>query len=94
MARGWGSKMVADQIEEGKEPAQAQVIEFDRSPEARMLRERLESLRLSRSCTLAQLERASNPAHREVLQKGLQALEKEIEATSELYGRKSGHGKP
>ncbi len=40
---------------------------------------RLESLRLSRSRLLDQLERARYSAHREVLQNGLRAIEKEIE---------------
>ena len=78
MARGWESKAVADQIEEGESRRQksskAQV-----SPEERRLQERLDSLLLSRSRLLQQLERAINPAHRNVLLKGLQALEKEIE---------------
>ena len=42
--------------------------------------ERLESLRLSRARTLAQLERATRPAHREMLLRTLGALEAEIES--------------
>lgn len=76
MARGWESKSVEAQIEEGKErlPASPAV-----PAESRQLQERLESLRLSRSRLLQQLERARHPAHREVLQNGLQAIERQIE---------------
>jgi TATA-binding protein-associated factor Taf7 len=78
MARGWESKAVADQIEEGEtRPAPAQKGEV--SPEQRLLRERLDSLRLSKSRLLQQLERARHPAHRNVLLNGLKAVEKEIE---------------
>jgi hypothetical protein len=78
MARGWESKSVADQIEEvgsrqrdAREPAL--------TPEQRKLKDRLESLKLSRSRLLQQLEHARNPAHRDVLLNGLRAVEKEIE---------------
>ena len=79
MARGWESKSVADQIDEGRE-------KLDRSREAnpdalaREAAERLRSLQLSRSRLLQQLELAKHPAHRAMLQKGLQAIEAEIDA--------------
>lgn len=81
MARGWESKAVADQIEEGKERPQERV-DADRSPEARLLRQRLESLRLSRSRTLAQLERASSPAYRQMLESAIQSIEQQVEEVS------------
>jgi TATA-binding protein-associated factor Taf7 len=81
MARGWESKAVADQIEEGESrpatPAKGEV-----TPEQRRLKERLDSLRLSKSRLLQQLERARLPAHRNVLLNGLKAVEKEIEEIS------------
>ena len=81
MARGWESKAVADQIEEGEsrkdDPRKAQA-----SPEDRLLKERLDSLLLSKSRLLQQLERARHPAHRDVLLNGLKAVEKEIEEVS------------
>lgn len=83
MARGWESKAVADQIEEAdtrsqKERAQAhQLSAFQR---ARL--ERLAGLKLSRSRTLDQLERATNAARREMLQRTLRSLEIEIEGLS------------
>jgi hypothetical protein len=81
MARGWESKAVADQIEEGESrPAAAPKVEA--SPEQRLLKERLASLLLSKSRLLQQLERARHPAHRDVLLNGLKAVEKEIEEVS------------
>ena len=78
MARGWESKAVADQIEEG-ESRQQVAPEPAATPEQRKLKEQLESLKLSRSRLLQQLERARHPAHRDVLLNGLKAVEKEIE---------------
>jgi hypothetical protein len=78
MARGWESKSVADQIEDAElrqtktEPA---------SVDDRERKQRLDSLLLSRSRLLQQLERAKHPAHRGVLLNGLKAIEKEIEET-------------
>jgi hypothetical protein len=80
MARGWESKAVADQIEEGERKAQA--ARPQASLEERALRERLDSLNLSKSRVLQQLERARLPAHRNVLLNGLKAIEKEIEEVS------------
>ena len=81
MARGWESKAVADQIEEG-ESRQDAAPKAQTSPEDRRLKERLDSLRLSKSRLLQQLERATHPAHRNVLLNGLKAVEKEIEEVS------------
>jgi len=81
MARGWESKSIADQIEEG-ESRQKQASRVETTPEQRVLNERLDSLKLSRSRLLQQLERATHPAHRNVLLNGLKAVEKEIEEVS------------
>jgi len=78
MARGWESKAVADQIEEGNSQKQ-QPRGVEVSPEARARKEQLESLLLSKSRLLQQLERATHPAHRNVLLNGLRAVEQEIE---------------
>jgi predicted DNA-binding protein (UPF0251 family) len=78
MARGWESKGVADQIEEG-EQARPNLHPQAKSAEERLKLDRLESLRLSKARSLEQLERAKHPSHREVLIKGLRAIEKEIE---------------
>ncbi|HEX7331040.1 MAG TPA: hypothetical protein VF290_06045 [Pyrinomonadaceae bacterium] len=81
MARGWESKAVADQIEEG-ESRQQQPSKTEVTQEERVLKERLDSLRLSRSRLLQQLEHARLPAHRNVLLNGLKAVEREIEEVS------------
>ena len=80
MARGWESKAVADQIEEGESRQQPSNTEVTR--EQRELKERLDSLQLSRSRLLQQLEHARHPAHRTVLLNGLKAVEREIEEVS------------
>lgn len=79
MARGWESKAVENQIEQANERALRQQSLEDLSPEERARRERLESLRLSRARTLDQLESATRPAHRAMLQRTLRALEAEME---------------
>ena len=78
MARGWESKAVADQIEEG-ESRKAQSSNAETSPEERQLKERRDPLLLSKSRLLQQLERATNPAYRNVLLNGLKSVEKELE---------------
>ena len=83
MARGWESKAVADQIEEG-ESRQQDASRTAPTPEQRKLTEQLESLKLSRSRLLQQLERARHPAHRDVLLNGLKAVENEIEEVSKI----------
>jgi hypothetical protein len=55
--------------------------------EERAHRQRIESLQLSKARLLQQLERATNPAYRQVLQNGLQAVESEIEKLSNSLDR-------
>lgn len=81
MARGWESKAIADQIEEGESRKEASP-QAQASPEQRLLKERLASLLLSKSRLLQQLERATHPSHRSMLLNGLKAVEKEIEEVS------------
>lgn len=82
MARGWESKAVEDQIEAANERAQRRQSPEGLSQEERERRERLETLRLSRARTLTQLEGAVRPAHRQMLQRTLRALEAEMEELS------------
>jgi hypothetical protein len=84
VAIGWG-KSYEEQMEEANQRASdAKLQRAPRLPDEDRLRaQRLESLKLSRSRVLSQLERASAPAHREVLMKALQALEKETEEMSQ-----------
>ena len=78
MARGWESKSVADQIEDA-ELRDTNVEKVPDSPDERERKQRLDSLLLSKSRLLQQLERAKHPAHRGVLLNGLKAIEKELE---------------
>ncbi|MEP6919579.1 MAG: hypothetical protein ABI967_00530 [bacterium] len=82
MARGWG-KSFEDQVEEGNQRLSADEREAKLSADELAQAARLEALKLSRSRTLEQLERARHQAHRGVLLKGLQAIEKKIEEFSE-----------
>ena len=82
MARGWESKAVSDQIEEGQSRPPPAPSREDRSPEMLLRRQQLESLRLSRARTLAQMEQAPRPAYRQMLERALRALEDEIEEIS------------
>ena len=86
MARGWESKAIADQIEDDQLRRQ-KAFEVEASPEQRVLKDRLDSLKLSRSRLLQQLEHARHPAHRNVLLNGLKAVEKEIETISNESGK-------
>ena len=83
MARGWESKAVEEQQQAAEERARQKAAPpHDDSPEARARRERREHLRLSRARTLEQLERATNRAHRAMLQRTLRALETDLEELS------------
>jgi hypothetical protein len=80
MARGWESKAVEDQISEAEERARRKpAAQAELTPEEKERRERLDSLQLSRARILTQLEQATRPAHREMLQRTLRALEAEID---------------
>ena len=81
MAIGWG-KSFEEQVEEANQRASER-----RAPkvplEARVREQRLKSLEVSRSRVEQQLSKAAHPAHREMLMKALQALEKEVEEISD-----------
>ena len=79
MARGWESKSVADQMEGAEaHPTRAESL-YDISPAVRERQARLKTLELSRARTLDQLQRATSPAHRQMLKRALNALEREME---------------
>jgi len=81
MARGWESKAVADQIEEVNS-RKDRSRSGPASAEERERKARLDSLLLSKSRLLQQLERARHPSHRDVLLNGLKAIEKQIDEIS------------
>lgn len=87
MAIGWG-KSFEEQVEEANQRASQ-----ERMPrlalEERVRRQRLESLKLSRSRVEQQLEKAVQPAHRAMLMKALQAIEQEAEEIAESPASKA-----
>ena len=88
MAIGWG-KSFEEQVEEANQRASQ-----ERAPkvpmEERVRSQRLHSLQLSRSRIEQQLDKATRPAHRAMLMKALQALEKEVEEINS-QPTESGH---
>ncbi|HEX8475364.1 MAG TPA: hypothetical protein VF666_15140 [Pyrinomonadaceae bacterium] len=78
MARGWESKAVADQLEQTDMHTRDKSAAYEVSPAVRARRERLESLRMSRTRTLEQLNNATTPTHREMLERTLRAIEAEM----------------
>ncbi|MGH9902873.1 MAG: hypothetical protein ACRD68_13780 [Pyrinomonadaceae bacterium] len=81
MAGGWDGDALAEQMEDALERRQQAEEERarrnDSTPETRAASARSESLRLSRARIIDQLGRATNPAHRAVLERALRALESE-----------------
>jgi hypothetical protein len=79
MAGGWDGDALAGQMEDALERQQAAAEARQRrdnsSPEERARETELESIRLSKARLLDQLSRATNPAHRAMLERALQSLE-------------------
>ena len=81
MAIGWG-KSYEEQMEEANQRASEE--KWGHKPEALRKKEQaLESLRVSRARVEEQLSRAVHPAHREMLMKSLQAIEKQADELSQ-----------
>jgi len=79
MARGWESKSVEDQLEE-RLRAKQEAAAAPRSPEAIELKEKRETLQLQRSRLLEQMQNARSDAHRQMLERSLQAIDAELAA--------------
>lgn len=81
MAGGWDGDALAGQMEEALErqqaAAEARTRKDNSSPEELARKAQQESLRLSKARILDQLSRATNPAHRAMLERALEALEKQ-----------------
>ncbi len=79
MAGGWDGDALAGQMEDALErqqaAAEARLRKNNSSPEERAREAQAESLRLSKARILDQLSRATNPAHRAMLERALQSLE-------------------
>ena len=76
MARGFDSKFVEAQQEEATRP---KTTGPDLTPEQRVAADRRRALELSRARAAADLERATAPAHREMLQQAIASLDGELE---------------
>jgi hypothetical protein len=75
MARGWESKSIeAQQEEAGRKTARGPAP----SPRDLELRERRRALELARTRAQNDLERASAPAHRRMLETALAALDRQL----------------
>jgi hypothetical protein len=91
---GWNGDALAGSIEEAlerqQEAAEARRARKDTSsPEDRQLKAREESARLSQALIEDQLGRATNPAHRLMLERALKSLA--AETTSGDVHDKTGH---
>jgi hypothetical protein len=83
MARGWESKSVEQQQEELRSSASAQTLRKQLTPEQIVEQQRGDGLRLSRQHILQQLQVASNPQHRAMLERALADLDAQIKAREE-----------
>jgi hypothetical protein len=78
MARGWESKSVEQQQEEAKSSTETKGKQL--TPEQIAAQQRRRGLELSRQRILQQLERATNPEHRKMLESALGDLESQLKA--------------
>jgi hypothetical protein len=76
MARGWESKAVEDQLEELVRTRQ-ETAAVPKSPESIEHQRKRETLSLTRSRVLEQLQNARSDAHRQMLERSLLAIETE-----------------
>lgn len=81
MARGWESKSVESQMEEAQSRRAPTSVAVKTAEELARERER-ESLELSRTRVMLDLQAASNPRYRESLQAALKHLETKLAALS------------
>jgi hypothetical protein len=75
MARGWESKSIEAQQDEA---ARGRVVRAELSPEQRAVEERRRMLTLTRSRAHADLQRATAPPHRRMLEEAIAALDAQL----------------
>ena len=80
MARGWESKSIESQQAEKFQNSDTPREHL--TPEQVSQRRQLEGLRLSRARVTKQLESASDPRHRQMLEQALAELDRQIERSS------------
>ena len=76
MARGWESKSVEQQQEEMSE--QRKTVRPPMSPDEQQRNRKREGLLLSRKRLTQQLEAASNPRHRQILEQAIAELDSQL----------------
>ena len=79
MARGWESKSVEDQLEENLR-ARQEAVTVSHSPGAIELKQKRETMLLQRSRLLEQMQNARSEAHRQMIERSLQAIDAELAA--------------
>lgn len=77
MARGWESKSVESQIESAESQVRSSFNEHLSAEDLEQLRKK-ESLKLSRTRVLRELETSKNPRYRSLLEKALSDLESQL----------------
>ena len=82
MARGWESKAVESQIEAARSDQTASAKD-PLTPEKAAAWLKKETLLLARTRLLQQLRSAQNPRHREIIEKALADLEKQLAANED-----------
>ena len=75
VARGWESKSVELQQDDARSAGEPK---RSLTPEERKIESRKEGLKLSRSRILAQLQAATNPRYRTILEEELAAIDEQI----------------
>ena len=75
MARGFDSKFVEAQQEEA---SRAKVVRPAMTPEEKVLTTRRQALQLSRARAADDLSRASAPAHRQMLERAISAIDAQL----------------
>jgi hypothetical protein len=80
MARGWESKAVESQMEAARSD-QAASLEERVSPEEADGHRKKETLLLARTYLLQQLQSSQNPRYREIIEKALADLERQLAST-------------
>ncbi|HZQ70541.1 MAG TPA: hypothetical protein VFA68_18580 [Terriglobales bacterium] len=76
MARGWESKSVEEQQAEAR--SEPKVPKVPQSPEQLAKKRQIEGLNLSRSRVLQQLQFATSPSHRQMLELALADLDAQL----------------
>lgn len=79
MARGWESKSVEQQQDEAR--SQTSPHKQPLTPEQISVTQKRQGLELSRKRILQQLETASNPRHRQMLEAALKDLDRQLANT-------------